>query len=529
MTQTLPSDHEADRVALQALLDGQKTQDERNRLGQFATPTALARAMLHASLALLPADVPVRFLDPAIGTGAFYAALRATVPQDRIAAAQGYEIDPHYAAPAQTLWQDTPLHIAQADFTHLPAPEREAQRYNLLLCNPPYVRHHHLVHGEKARLQGLAHVSAGMHIGGLAGLYCYFLALAHGWMQQGALACWLLPSEFMTVNYGRAVKDYLLDTVTLLRIHRFDPHDVQFVDALVSSAVVFFRNEPPPADHTVTCSYGGTLHAPALAKNIAAVDLHREAKWTRFPVADVRDATTGPTINNFFHITRGIATGDNAFFILTPAQIQQHDLPWACFRPILPSPRYLDDEEVLADAQGNPVGVRPLFLLDCPLPEHTIQASYPHLWTYLQSGKPQVSSRYLCTSRTPWYRQERRPAPLFACTYLGRNNTKRGKPFRFILNHSQATAANVYLLLYPTPVLAKALAANPTFVRTVWHWLNAIQSTELLDEGRVYGGGLHKLEPKELARVKADELHALLSGAVPAPMIQHDLFGATIC
>jgi hypothetical protein len=42
----------------------------------------------------------------------------------------------------------------------------------------------------------------------------------------------LIPSEFMDVNYGAAVKRYLLNKVTLLHIHRFDPHDVQFGDAL---------------------------------------------------------------------------------------------------------------------------------------------------------------------------------------------------------------------------------------------------------------------------------------------------------
>ena len=38
---------------------------------------------------------------------------------------------------------------------------------------------------------------------------------------------------------------YLRERVTLLHIHRFDPGDVQFADALVSSAVVWFRNSPP--------------------------------------------------------------------------------------------------------------------------------------------------------------------------------------------------------------------------------------------------------------------------------------------
>ncbi len=114
----------------------------------------------------------------------------------------------------------------------------------------------------------------------------------------------------------------------------------------------------------------------------------------------------------------------------------------------------------------------------------------------------------------------------FVCTYIGRSDTKRGKPFRFILNHSNATAANVYLLLYPKPVLARAFAADPTLARNIWKLLDNIHMEDLLDEGRVYGGGLHKLEPNELANVKADGIQALLSADVPEPLVQHSLFEA---
>src|SRR5690242_7242329 len=75
---------EAARLALQIALDGQKSQEERNRLGQFATPPNLARAILAYALSLLREDAPVRFFDPAIGTGSFYSALLATAPHRHI-------------------------------------------------------------------------------------------------------------------------------------------------------------------------------------------------------------------------------------------------------------------------------------------------------------------------------------------------------------------------------------------------------------------------------------------------------------
>jgi hypothetical protein len=39
--------------------------------------------------------------------------------------------------------------------------------------------------------------------------------------------------------------------------------------------------------------------------------------------------------------------------------------------------------------------------------------------------------------------------------------------------------------------------------RAIWKALSSIDGS-LVGEGRVYGGGLHKLEPKELANVTAD-------------------------
>ena len=45
---------EAERLVLQAALDGDKTSEDRNRMGQFATPTALARGILAYGVSLLP-------------------------------------------------------------------------------------------------------------------------------------------------------------------------------------------------------------------------------------------------------------------------------------------------------------------------------------------------------------------------------------------------------------------------------------------------------------------------------------------
>lgn len=489
---------EQERLALQASLDAEKTQAERNRLGQFATPSGLAEDILRYAVSLVPPTAKVRFLDPAIGTGSFYSALLRAVPRKRIAEALGFELDPHYGVPATQLWQDSGLVLKHADFTRA----EPSSRFNVLICNPPYVRHHHLQNGDKTRLQLRTQQASGMKTSGLAGLYCHFLGLSHAWMAEGGIAGWLIPSEFMDVNYGQAVKQYLLNRVTLLHIHRFDPNDVQFADALVSSAVIWFKNEPPPSDHAVKFTFGGTLFEPKLSRTVSAQILAHEPKWTRFPVSNSRSRSTAPVLSDFFSIKRGIATGDNNFFILTETDIATRGLPMELFTPILPSPRHLPQDEVKAKKDGSPDIDRRLFLLDTKLSEEEIARRFPALAAYLEEGKKKgLQERYLCKHRTLWYGQEQRAAAPIVCTYLGRGDSKRGRPFRFILNESRATVANVYLALYPTPLMVRAIDTDPSLLRKVWTALNELPPDVLLGEGRVYGGGLHKLEPRELSNV----------------------------
>jgi hypothetical protein len=363
------------------------------------------------------------------------------------------------------LWEDTGLDVKVADFTsEFPLP-----RFNLLICNPPYVRHHHLENGYKLSLQAKTEEASGMKLSGLAGLYCHFIGLSHTWMAEDCIAGWLIPSEFMDVKYGKAVKEYLLNKVTLLHIHRFDPNDAQFTDALVSSAIVWFKKSPPPKNHSVMFSFGGSLLKPELTRAMQIKDLFHIAKWTQLPKSASRIDKSNPTLSDFFQIKRGIATGDNNFFIIDSEQIKLNNLPIEVFYPILPSPRYLPDNEVLSDKDGLPLISSQLFLLNTHLSEDEIERRFPTLLSYLKYGKSLgIHMRYICRHRTPWYSQENRPPAPIICTYMGRADTKGGKPFRFIFNKSNATVANVYLAMYPTPLLKRAIDGDSKLIKKIW-------------------------------------------------------------
>jgi len=493
---------EARRQAEQLRLDSLRTAAERNKWGQFATPFKLALSLARYAHSALGGS-RVRFLDPAVGSGSFFSALSQTFSAEVIEAATGVEFDPAFAEIAETLWGDSGLRVVPGDFTRQTPPD---QRFNLVLTNPPYVRHHHLDAAEKERLRALLTESLQMEISGLAGLYCYFVLLCHNWMDEQGLAVWLIPSEFMDVNYGTALRRYLTERVTLLHIHRFSPTDVQFTDALVSSAVVVFRKAPPPPGHCARFSFSGPIEVPQSEACVPIEVLRHSHKWTRFPaqtqVGDASDVTLG----DLFSIKRGLATGSNSFFILTDEQIKDWQIPNQFLAPILPGPRHLQTDVVDSYPDGDPIVSPRIYLLDCSEPEERIQSQWPRFYQYLLKGREQdVATSYLASRRVPWYSQEKRlPAP-FLCTYMGRSCGGK-HPFRFIWNRSRATAHNVYLMLYPKGPLRAALRSQRGLEEEVFRTLQQITPAQFLSEGRVYGGGLHKVEPRELAQIPARPL-----------------------
>jgi adenine-specific DNA-methyltransferase len=223
------------------------------------------------------------------------------------------------------------------------------------------------------------------------------------------------------------------------------------------------------------------------------------------------------TLGDFFTIKRGIATGANGFFILPEEEAAREGIPEEFRRPILPNPRHIADDRVEADPRGYPSNTLKLSLIDCGLPEEEIEVRFPQFWRYLQRGKAQgIHSAYLASRRSPWYSQEKREPATFLFTYMGRCGEGR-RPFRVLLNESAATAHNVYLLLYPKGDLKRILEGQPELNRVVFEHLRTIDTNQLLCEGRVYGGGLHKMEPKELARVPAGLLWEAVAGTAVPP------------
>ena len=496
------NDREFRRKQMQDALDAQKTQKDRNVMGQFSTPYSLALDIMQYMRRLLGND-NISFIEPAIGMGVFYSAFTESFSGGR--RALGFEIDPHYFKPASEFWQGTNLEMRCCDFLT----QKPDEQFEMLVANPPYVRHHHINNETKVQLQKRVQCQTGLKISGLAGLYCYFMMLSSAWLKEGGLSCWLVPSEFMDVNYGEAVKCYLMQNVQLLHIHRFKADNLQFTDALVSSCIVVFRNRKPAADQEVTFSLGGNINNPETVRHIGISKLKAKDKWTNLFTAETLTNESQATLGDFFTIKRGIATGDNDFFILDKETIAEYQIPKEFLRPILPSPRYIKGDRINS-VDGLPALERQQFLFCCNLSESVLKDRYPKVWEYICKGYERgVQKGYICSRRRPWYSCEEREPAAIVVPYMGRSETNN-RLFRFILNDSKAITTNVYLLLYPKPQYARSMK-DEAVLTEVWHELNTIPTETLSRNGRFYGGGLRKMEPSELMRTPVDAIASLLN------------------
>lgn len=71
------------------------------------------------------------------------------------------------------------------------------------------------------------------------------------------------------------------------------------------------------------------------------------------------------------------------------------------------------------------------------------------------------------------------------------------------------------------------LAAHPERAAWIHEWLTQVTGTELRGEGRVYGGGLNKIEPRELARISAQQPLAQWPEIGSMNNMQGELFSVT--
>lgn len=484
----------------------------KDTLGYYVTPPEYANEMATCALNYFPNNSTIDFGDSAVGSGVLFLALKRQLDlKDNnkpfkkaiIRSAIGIDNDKKMALEAYLRCSKRGLTVILGDAL---SPEIElGEKRNLMMVNPPYDRHEEIPFSYKQLLRKLAMDQTGIQVSKKSGLYVYHLLIMDKWLADNGIAVWLIPSAFLQTKYGEAVRQYLTKKVKLLRIHQYDAEATQFDKAMVSTTIVVFRKETPQLSDSVSFSYGKSLETPVYCHSIRINQLLKSSNWNCLlsPKTETNSTLSTIQFSDLFTIKRGIATGANSFFVLNRETAIRNGIPDIALKPILPKARFLQDTIICADEEGYPKVKPQLVLIDSDMTESEIKKNYPLFYEYLLKAKePDASGRAivertLVKSRKPWYKQEEREVPMFLLTYMGRkkeNNTY----LSFFLNKSNAIALNTYIMLYPKPWLSELLQNDPSLVEQLFIALKLTASSALSEIGRVYSGGLRKVEPNEL-------------------------------
>lgn len=460
---------------------------KRKQLGQYFTPKSIAEFMVRW---VLEKRRPKNFLDPATGLGIFPAVLAELYrqPIEVTACDIDQEIIPY--AKRSLAHANCLIQFKNANYLEL-----QEDKYDAIVCNPPYLKHHNVENK----------IQTARAIGGMTGLtlpntlnaYCLFLLKSMNELAPGGRLAYIVPSEFLSADYGVEVKRYLLDSGKLRKIVYFDSSLSVFDEALTTAAILFIENSAPSRQIELcwvkTDKELSELRAGVVptVQSIAIEKISPDAKWQNYftgasAVADEYERDFVP-LSTYGRCKRGIATGANAYFVLTELEAKSLGLEDSDLRPCMlkafPSrANTFDDNDFEALRKAG----KKCFLFDPVNPLSDSAAAYVE-----EGVRRGISKRYLPAHRTPWYAAEQRPPADFWVPVFFRER------WSVIDNKCEMLNATTYHGFY--------LNEAGREVRALLHYYmnSALFQKLMATQTRRYGAGLNKVEPNDVQKILA--------------------------
>lgn len=458
---------------------------ERRSLGQAYTPPEIISAMVGWAATEV---APSRIVDPGSGSGRFTVAAGRRFPRARLLAA---DVDPLATLMTRANVAASGLagrtRVLLRDYRALDQ-DGHADGRTLYIGNPPYVRHHQIDPAWKRWLLKTA-AARGHHASGLAGLHIhFFLATAeHG--SPGDVGVFITSAEWLDVNYGRLLRELLLDGLGGLGLHVLDPDAAPFTGVTTTGLITTFRLGGQPKSvrfrRVKTVADLGVLKGGRPISRKRMTEAHRWSPLLRptpkLPIGWVE-------LGELCRVHRGTVTGANDVWI---THAQETDLPEEVLFPSVTRAR-----ELFSAGPALAAAHHLRCVIDLPADLDVLDANARKVIDrFLRQARMRGAAEgYIARNRRAWWRVGlRQPAPILA-TYMAR------RPPAFVRNLAGARHVNIAHGLYPL---------QPLHDHVLDRLAAALRTSVVLGQGRTYAGGLTKFEPREMERVAVPSLESL--------------------
>lgn len=315
----------------------------RRALGQFFTPLWAARPMAEWLLAE-PADL---LLDPGCGSGSLLIGA-AQARGHQATGLLGLDVDQlalDMARATKHVRRIDRLELRIANFLLDDLPERP----QAVICNPPYTRHQAVAPEVKAAIHEGLTDRLGPGFSRLASMHVLFLLRALEVSSDEARIAFLTPAHWLDMNYARKIKALLLERAHVEAIVTFPVENRVFEHARTTAGVTLIRKGTRAAQPTrvvrLSSAHAGEAELrAAITADVPhrSVVLRSQDKWSRSQTSVPAD---GLVLGDLARVRRGIATGCNAFFVLSEARRRDLRIEPGDVVPCTASPRHFAGAE----------------------------------------------------------------------------------------------------------------------------------------------------------------------------------------
>ncbi|MDP3792335.1 MAG: N-6 DNA methylase [bacterium] len=456
----------------------------RRSLGQFFTPYKIASFM--ADWILDNKRDSLTILDPATGLGIFERALKNR-NTDRNIKFDLFEIDKKVSLELKKITSNLGIkaNILNSDFLT----GSWDKKYDGIIANPPYYKHHFIKNKEDIFQKICSKTYFKFSI--QTNIYCWFLIKSMNLLSEGGRLAFIVPSEFLNANYGEKIKEYLLSSGIVLHLININFEENVFDNALTTSSIILAEKHQDKSTAINFFSVSDVNQLDSLnkflndypRKKINNRDLSSKVKWRNyFNGYKQKDDKNFILFSQIGKFSRGIATGSNEYFTLTPEEIKQHQISIECLYPCITKANFVKD--ILFSDNDFELLVKQnkkTYLFDGEKSNHKTCINY------IKKGENEnIHNKFLTKNRTPWFALEKRGVSKIWVSVFGRSGLK------FIWNTSDCKNLTCFHSFYPTENGKK-------YLDILFVYLNTDFAKNLFDrEKREYGNGLEKFEPNDI-------------------------------
>ena len=448
----------------------------KKKLGQFFTNPVIAEFMVKLGYS----DNLKKVLDPSVGPGVFIKYLNKINSKCEKTV---FELDQNMIKLFKENVNDNSK-IINSDYLKTDIKEK----YDLIICNPPYKKFQEI--DDRKQLIEIFKNKYSIKMSGYSNYCVYFLIKSINELNINGKCVYIIPYEFLNCGYGEVIKKYLVDKKILSKIIKFDNKIKLFNDATTTSCIILLENKNNENVQFINVSSLEKLNLiwNDCNENNNEVflynykELNYKEKWSKYfrKKEDYLNNDNFIRLKEIARVKRGIATGDNKYFLLNIEKIKKYNLSNCVCEPCICKSSDVDDV-IFDQKKFNELkrDNKKVFLFDG---RNSVTKSDNN---YIKLGESlKVNKRYLTSHRNPWYSiEEKKVAPIWISVF-SRNKIKVVRNEMMIKNLT--TFHGIYL------------NNNDDINILFCYLLTPISHKILYLNKREYGEGLDKFEPNDL-------------------------------